>query len=77
MTRVVVTKNYTDDLNDADKSCPAVAFKKGPNGEVVIDPNACIDCGVCQSIAKEGAILDESEAKDEDKKFNADNASKW
>lgn len=76
MARVVVTKKYSE-VEEASAVCPVSAFKTGPNKELVIDPNACIDCGVCQSSAPDGAILADSDASEADVKFNADNATKW
>ena len=76
MPRVVVTKNYND-LVEAPSVCPVQAFRKGPNGELVIDPNVCIDCGVCQTVVPDGAILADDEAQESDVKFNEENASGW
>ncbi|HSQ97332.1 MAG TPA: hypothetical protein VLL98_01285 [Rickettsiales bacterium] len=76
MARVVVTKNY-DEVKEAPAACPVQAFRKGPNGEFVIDPNVCIDCGVCQTIAKEGAIMSDDEASAEAVKFNKEKAEEW
>ena len=76
MPRVVVSKNYND-LSEAPDVCPVQSFRKGPNGELVIDPTVCIDCGVCQTVVPEGAILTDDEAKEEDIKFNEENASQW
>ena len=73
MPRVVTTKNV-EDLQDANSSCPVQAFRKGPNGDLVIDPTVCIDCGVCQSIAKEGAILEDSEATPDVVAYNEETA---
>ncbi|MDD2839950.1 MAG: hypothetical protein PHY80_02350 [Rickettsiales bacterium] len=76
MPRVVVTKNYND-IKDAPSVCPVQAFKKGPNGELVIDPNICIDCGVCQTVSPEEAIMSDDEAPKDATEFNQLKASEW
>ena len=76
MPRVVVTKNYND-VAEAPAVCPVQAFRKGPAGELVIDPNVCIDCGVCQTVSPEGAILADDEASEEDVKFNEEKSAEW
>lgn len=76
MARVVVTKNYNE-IIDAPGVCPVSAFKKGPNSELVIDPNICIDCGVCQSVAPEGAIMADDEAPADAVKYNAEHSEEW
>jgi len=76
MPRVVVTKNYSE-VGDAPASCPVQAFRKGPNGELVINPDVCIDCGVCQTVSVEGAILSDDEASEADVKFNMEKSSEW
>lgn len=76
MPRVVVTKNYNE-ISEAPSACPVQAFRKGPNGELVIDPSVCIDCGVCQTVSPEGAIMADDEAPADAVKFNEENASKW
>jgi ferredoxin len=72
MPRVVVKRN-DGSLQDAADSCPIGCIQKVGN-EFVIDPNQCIDCGVCQSIVDEGVILEDSEADPEDAEYNAKNA---
>lgn len=75
MPRVVIdTKN--ENLAEAAASCPCGCFKKN-NNEFVIDANTCIDCGVCQTVVNEGVILEDSEANEENVKYNNDNAEKW
>lgn len=74
MPRVVIDRKNAN-LEDAGLSCPCGCFRKN-NGEYVIDPNSCIDCGVCQTVAGE-AILEDTEASEEDVNFNAENADKW
>ena len=77
MPRVVITKNG-EDLVEAASACPVNCFHKDPeSGTMVIDPDACIDCGICQMQAPEGAILEDSEASEEAKKFNEEKAKDW
>lgn len=76
MPRVVVTKNYND-IADAPAACPVQAFRKGENGELVIDPNVCIDCGVCQTVSPEGAILADDEAPEDAVKYNEEKSAEW
>lgn len=44
--------------------CPVDCFKEGPNF-VVIDPNECIDCGVCIPECPESAIFPEEEVPED------------
>lgn len=74
MTRVVVKGTKAADLEDAIFSCPVNAFRKIEGGLLVISPEDCIDCGVCQTECPAGTILEDSEAKAEDTKFNAEQA---
>lgn len=76
MPRVVVTKNY-DEVADAPSACPVQAFRKGPNGELVINPDVCIDCGVCQTTSPEGAIMSDDEAPKDAVEFNKEKAKGW
>jgi ferredoxin-like protein FixX len=75
MSRVVVKRSETS-LEEAMLSCPVGAFKK--NGqEYVIDPNLCVDCGVCQSVVEEGTILEDSEANADDISYNENKVKEW
>jgi ferredoxin len=76
MTRVVVGREGKD-IESAAFACPVNAFRKSDNGEMVIDPDICIDCGICQTEAPDGVILEDNEATAEDIEFNAENAKKW
>ena len=76
MPRVVEKKNYND-IADAPSACPVQAFRKGENGELVIDPNVCIDCGVCQTVSPEGAILADDEAPEDAVKYNEEKSAEW
>ncbi|MDR0571727.1 MAG: hypothetical protein LBG48_02630 [Rickettsiales bacterium] len=72
MPRVVV-KRDNEKLQMAADSCPMGCFKKINANEFVINPETCIDCGVCQSIVDEGVILDDLEANEIDVKYNSEN----
>ncbi len=76
MPRVVVLRDNSK-LQEAAESCPVSAFKNNGNGEYIIDPNVCIDCGVCQSITDEGVIVEDSEANEEDINYNEEKANEW
>ena len=77
MPRVVVAKKG-EGLEDAAASCPVACFHKDPKtGRMVINPDECIDCGVCQSESKPGEIVTDDEASAADKKFNAEKSKEW
>lgn len=76
MPRVIVNVK-SPDLEEAGFSCPANAFRKSENGEFVINPNECVDCGVCQSLVADGVILEDSEANEKDVKFNEEKSQEW
>ncbi|CAB9495199.1 ferredoxin FdxA [Alteromonas macleodii] len=59
--------------------CPADAFREGSNF-LVIDPEECVDCGLCVPECPEEAIFAESELPDEAQTFiqiNAELAQEW
>lgn len=76
MPRIVI-KRKDSNLVEASVSCPVMAFKKSEDGEYVIDPNVCIDCGVCQTIVEEGVILEDTDANTEDINYNEEKAQEW
>lgn len=70
----VVTENcirckYTDCVD----VCPVDCFYEGPNF-LVIHPDECIDCGLCEPECPAEAILSEDDLKDADQPFVALNA---
>ena len=75
MPRVIVDRKNSK-LEEAAFTCPVNAFRKSSDGQFVIDPNICLDCGMCQNMVEE-AIKEDSEANQEDIEFNANNAEKW
>lgn len=57
--------------------CPVDCFHEGEN-MLVIDPEVCIDCGVCEPECPADAILaDTDPSADKWLKMNKDYAAKW
>lgn len=77
MTYVVTDKCINCKLKDCVEVCPVDCFHEGEN-TLVIDPVACIDCGVCEVECPIGAI--KSDQDPEGAKWvemNAEYAKKW
>lgn len=76
----VVTDNcilckYTDCV----EVCPVDCFYEGPNF-LVIDPDECIDCALCEPECPAEAIFEEDDVPAEQKHFvelNAELAQQW
>jgi ferredoxin len=76
----VVTENcikckYTDCV----EVCPVDCFHEGPNF-LAIDPDACIDCGICEPECPTEAIFAEDDLPEEQTQFlalNAELAQQW
>ncbi len=76
----VVTENcikckYTDCVD----VCPVDCFHEGPNF-LVIDPEECIDCTLCEPECPAEAIFAEDDLPDDQQQFlelNADLAKEW
>lgn len=76
----VVTENcircrYTDCV----EVCPVDCFREGPNF-LVIDPDECIDCALCEPECPIGAIVSEDDLSEEQESFlelNAQLAKRW
>jgi len=76
----VVTENcircrYTDCV----EVCPVDCFREGPNF-LVIDPDECIDCALCEPECPANAIRSEDDLSPEDQPFlalNAELAKQW
>lgn len=75
MPRIVEKKDDVK-IQEAAESCPVNCFRKN-NNEYVIDPDLCIDCGVCQTIVDEGVILDDVSASQESIEFNREKSKEW
>ena len=76
----IVTDNcilckYTDCV----EVCPVDCFYEGPNF-LVIDPDECIDCALCEPECPAEAIFEEDDVPADQKNFielNAELAQKW
>lgn len=76
----VITDNcicckYTDCV----EICPVDCFREGPN-MLVIDPNECIDCGLCPESCPVDAIYAESDLPEDKKNWlllNDEMSKKW
>jgi ferredoxin len=76
----VVTENCIKcKFTDCVDVCPVDCFHEGPNF-LVIDPDECIDCTLCEPECPAGAIFAEDDVPLEQKEFisiNAELAKKW
>ncbi|QDF99016.1 ferredoxin [Azoarcus sp. DD4] len=75
VTEACVRCKYTDCV----AVCPVECFHEGPNF-LVIDPEACIDCGVCVPECPIGAIYAEGDLPPDQHDFialNARFAAEW
>ena len=64
VTESCIECKYTDCV----EICPVDCFHEGPNF-LVIDPEICIDCGVCEPECPVNAIVDVSQLTDDQQKF--------
>lgn len=79
MTFVVTEQCIKCKLTDCVEVCPVDCFHEGPN-MLVIDPDECIDCTLCEPECPVDAIVSEDEVPEEMQKFivlNADLSKKW
>ena len=79
MTFVVTDKCVRCKYTDCVVVCPVDCFHEGPN-LLVIDPEECIDCGLCESECAANAIFALDDVPEDQKKFielNAKLAKKW
>ena len=73
MTHVVTSACIQCKYTDCVAVCPVDCFHEGPNF-LVIDPDACIDCGVCIPECPVDAIVEETALPPEQAEFIAINA---
>ena len=77
MTYVVTENCIKCKFMDCVEVCPVDCFYEGEN-MLVIHPDECIDCGVCEPECPADAILPDTEAGLEDMlKINTEYANKW
>jgi len=79
MTFVVTENCIKCKYTDCVEVCPVDCFHEGPN-MLVIDPDECIDCTLCEPECPAEAIFSEEELPDGQQAFkalNADLAKQW
>ncbi len=79
MTFVVTDSCIKCKLTDCVEVCPVDCFHEGPN-MLVIDPEECIDCTLCEPECPVEAICSEDEMPDGQEQFlelNTELAKQW
>ena len=79
MTFVVTENCIKCKYTDCVEVCPVDCFHEGPNF-LVIDPEECIDCTLCEPECPAGAIVAEDDLPEDQAHFlelNAALAKKW
>lgn len=79
MTFVVTENCIRCKFTDCVEVCPVDCFREGPNF-LVIDPDECIDCALCEPECPANAITSEDDLPEDQKEFlqlNADLSKKW
>lgn len=79
MTYVVTEPCIRCKYTDCVDICPVDCFHEGPNF-LAIDPDECIDCGLCVAECPVGAILAEDDVPESQTHFialNAELAREW
>jgi ferredoxin len=79
MTFVVLENCIRCKYTDCVDVCPVDCFHEGPNF-LVIDPDECIDCALCEPECPAEAILPEDNLSKEQEQFlalNAELAREW
>lgn len=79
MTYVVTESCVKCKYSDCVDVCPVDCFREGPN-MLVIDPDECIDCTLCEPECPVEAIYAEDEVPADQQQFtalNAELARKW
>ena len=75
VTESCIKCKYTDCV----EVCPVDCFHEGPN-MLVIDPEECIDCAMCETECPVEAIVSEDDLSDDQQKFlelNEKYSAKW
>lgn len=76
MTYVVTDACIKCKYTDCVEVCPVDCFYEGEN-MLVINPEECIDCGVCEPECPAEAILPDTDAPDHWVEFNQKYADQW
>jgi ferredoxin len=79
MTYVIVESCIKCKYTDCVEVCPVDCFHEGPN-YLVIDPEECIDCSLCEPECPVDAIMSDDDIADEELHFlelNAELSTKW
>ena len=79
MTFLVLEDCIRCKYTDCVETCPVECFHEGPDF-LVIDPEECIDCGLCAPACPLDAIAAEDEVPDDQREFlelNARLAREW
>ncbi len=79
MTYVVLENCIRCKYTDCVDVCPVDCFHEGPNF-LVIDPDECIDCSLCEPECPAEAILPEDDLTEDQQPFialNAELAKNW
>ncbi len=78
MTYIVIDACIKCKYTDCVEVCPVDCFYEGEN-MLVIDPEECIDCGVCEPECPAEAIVPDTEDDKDGKwlKLNTEYAAKW
>lgn len=79
MTFVVTESCIKCKYTDCVEVCPVDCFHEGPN-MLVIDPEECIDCALCEPECPVDAIMAEEDVPDAQQQFtelNAELAKNW
>jgi ferredoxin len=79
MTHVVTDNCIKCKYTDCVEVCPVDCFHEGPNF-LVIDPDECIDCTLCEPECPIDAIVSEDDLPDDQQRFlklNAELAAEW
>ncbi len=79
MTFIVVESCIKCKYTDCVEVCPVDCFHEGPN-MLIIDPDECIDCTLCEPECPVDAIMSEDDCPDNQKQFielNAELSREW